>query len=82
MMNLMSLFSSAPDSMSSTRTVKVFWFAAVIGVWCWVSVTTHQLADLPDSVIWVSGIVFGSSIAQKKIEQAASLPTRAMPHND
>ena len=65
-----ALLSAAPDSLSSSRAVKMVWFAAVTAVWCWVSVMDHHLAELPDSVIWVSGILFGGSLVQKRIEQS------------
>ena len=67
--HVLSLLSPAPDSVSSSRAVKVLWFAAVVGVWCWVSITGHQLAEIPDNVIWISGIIFGGAVVQKKIEQ-------------
>ena len=66
----MDFLSSAPESASSTRLVKLVWFAALVAGWLYATVTSSPrvLAEIPQGVVWITGLVLGGSVGAKALE--------------
>lgn len=72
------------DSPWSTMRVATFVVIALfvptfVAIWGYLSVLNHQLQVIPDSVMWLLGVVLGAKTIQKAIEVAQNIFGGAKP---
>lgn len=56
---------------SATRLAMHLWVIGVLVAWVWVSITKKEMADIPNGVIAVLGILVSGKVVQKFGEKPA-----------
>ncbi len=62
---LKQFFEDTDGKFSATRLVLITWAIGTFVIWSYISIQTATLADLPNSVVQILGIVLTGKVIQK-----------------
>jgi hypothetical protein len=68
------LFSDLNGGLSSSRLLTTTVVFAVVGTWAYVSVRTGALQALPETVVWLLGLVLTARTVQRTTESKEAAP--------
>jgi predicted MFS family arabinose efflux permease len=60
-----SIIREPKGKVSSSRILLLLWGVGLFFVWTFVSLTKQNIADIPESVVTVVGILSGSKVVQR-----------------
>ncbi|MBM3328204.1 MAG: hypothetical protein FJY67_01865 [Calditrichaeota bacterium] len=67
-----SILSDSDGNLSSNRLIFVLGWILALGVWLFESITGAGIPELPESLIWLLGILTGGKVGQKIVERERS----------
>lgn len=80
----MSISKDKNGKQSSVRVTMLVWFSVVLASWLWVSYSNNELQEIPQSVVYILGILILGKSAQSftdatKIPQETIVTTQTRP---
>lgn len=73
-MSWITMLQDANGKQSSTRAIAL-WIYLLFGVcWCWASINTGSVADVPESVLFLLGIASGQQQGGKYLNETKAQP--------